>query len=45
MDAWVCSVCKSREMEWTPGMCQGFKYTAGGAREKCWIAGGDVILE
>lgn len=36
---------RAREMGWTPGRCQGFKYTAGGAREKCCAAGGDVILE
>lgn len=36
---------RAREMGWTPGKCQGFKYTAGGVREKCCTAGGDVILK
>lgn len=26
---------RAREMRWTPGRCQGFKYTVERVREKC----------
>lgn len=36
---------RAKEMGWTPGRCQRFKYTVWGVRENCCTAGGEVILK